>query len=238
MLNSQHRHLGVALGFFVVMGVLLGVAVIGAETYNNYRSKAYAPPPNPIPNCTGLTGPSSVTIGQSATYTASFSSEQGNLGGEIDAGQGGQFKWTPGNKPISGTSGSLSFTWTPTVAGTYDVFCRAWNDAVAECRGKANYVDGPPRYACAGPASSMSVTVAAAVVPTVTQAACNSKTKGDANCDGTVDLIDYSVWLNHQCNKQAAGAACTDLRGDFNGDGSVDDADLQIWKNNYLSDTH
>lgn len=114
-----------------------------------------------VPNCTNLTGPTTLTVGQKGTYAADFSSPQGNLGGEIFAGQNGTGIWYPGNKGISGNSGSLSFDWTPTAAGTYDVLCRAWNDGIAECRGKSNYVDAPPRYACAGPNSSMTVTVTA-----------------------------------------------------------------------------
>ncbi len=123
------------------------------------------PTPIPIPNCMNLSGPSTLTAGQKGTYTADFSSPQGNLSGEIFAGQNGTGVWYPGNKAISGNSGSLSFDWTPTAAGTYDVLCRAWNDAIAECRGKADYVSGPPVYTCAGPNSSMVVTV---VAPTAT----------------------------------------------------------------------
>ncbi len=123
------------------------------------------PTPIPVPNCMNLSGPSTLTAGQKGTYTADFSSPQGNLSGEIFAGQNGTGVWYPGNKAISGNSGSLSFDWTPTAAGTYDVLCRAWNDAIAECRGKADYVSGPPVYTCAGPNSSMVVTV---VAPTAT----------------------------------------------------------------------
>ncbi len=61
---------------------------------------------------------------------------------------------------------------------------------------------------------------------------CPRKKEGDANCDGSVDLIDYSIWLNSQCNKAASGSNCGNTRADFNGDGSVDDSDLAIWKSN------
>lgn len=123
-----------------------------------------------IPNCTNLTGPSTITLGQSATYTADFFSPQGNLSGEINAGQNGSWVWDPAGNgvPISGNFGTRSFTWTPSQAGTYDVFGRAWDDALAECRGKASYVDGPPRFTCAG-LCSMTVNVVAPT-PTPTQA--------------------------------------------------------------------
>lgn len=55
-----------------------------------------------------------------------------------------------------------------------------------------------------------------------------AKAKGDANCDGRVDGVDYSLWLNTQC-QPAAGQSCADLKADFNGDGKVNDDDYQIW---------
>ena len=118
---------------------------------------------NPIPNCTNLTGPASLCVNSAGTYSADFSSAAGNLSGEINAGQNGTFLWYPSSQAISGTSGNRSFTWTPNTSGTYDLFCRAWNDSIAECRGKAAYIDGPPRYLCSGPTSSLTVTVNPAV---------------------------------------------------------------------------
>lgn len=108
----------------------------------------------PVPNCTGLTGPDQIIVNTPATYNAYFSSNWGNLSGEIVAGQNGQFIWAPGSKsvvpPPGGIAGPLSFTWTPTVTGTYDFFCRAWNDSIAECRANSAYVDAPPRFPCEG----------------------------------------------------------------------------------------
>jgi hypothetical protein len=43
---------------------------------------------------------------------------------------------------------TYSFNWTPSSVGTYTAYCRAWNDGVAECRGRC--VDAPPRYQCSG----------------------------------------------------------------------------------------
>jgi len=52
---------------------------------------------------------------------------------------------------------------------------------------------------------------------------------GDANGDGLVDGVDYSIW---QANY---GKATNDnyKSGDFNGDGKVDGADYYIWFSNY-----
>jgi len=68
--------------------------------------------------------------------------------------------------------------------------------------------------------------------PSITpQPNCSLKKSGDANCDGSIDGLDYSVWLNTQCHP-GVNQKCGDLRGDFNGDGKVDDEDYRIWFNN------
>jgi hypothetical protein len=59
--------------------------------------------------------------------------------------------------------------------------------------------------------------------------ACSKKTSGDANCDGKIDGVDYSMWLNRQCN---SGCANENLKADFNGDNKVNDDDYSIWFNN------
>ncbi len=134
-----------------------------------------------IPNCSNLSGPPTITLGQSGTYTADFYSQEANRTQNVEFADhninpaplqppfGG---WQNGvaslnTGVIPGNSGNGSVTWTPTAIGTYDVFCRAWNDGQAECRGNANYVDGPPRYTCAGPASSIIVNVINPPTPTL-----------------------------------------------------------------------
>jgi len=59
--------------------------------------------------------------------------------------------------------------------------------------------------------------------------ACAKKTLGDANCDGKIDGIDYSMWLNRQCN---SGCSAENLKADFNLDNKVNDDDYSIWFNN------
>jgi len=122
-----------------------------------------------IPNCTDLSGPVSVFQGQTADFSANFTSAHGYLGSAVSVGQGGVFnsqtQWNPQSTDCGSTSTSCSksFAWDTTgvPTGTYDVFCKAWNDGIAECRGDASYVDTPPRYACAGGsgATTMSVEV-------------------------------------------------------------------------------
>lgn len=60
---------------------------------------------------------------------------------------------------------------------------------------------------------------------------CPRKSQGDANCDGKVDGIDYSLWLNNQCNP-GVGQTCANLKADFNADGKVNDDDYKIWFTN------
>lgn len=68
--------------------------------------------------------------------------------------------------------------------------------------------------------------------PTPTPLTCAAtKPKGDANCNGKIDGIDYSIWLNSQC-QPGANQSCADLRADFNGDHKVNDDDYQIWFKN------
>ena len=59
---------------------------------------------------------------------------------------------------------------------------------------------------------------------------CPRHKEGDANCDGTIDGVDYSIWLNTQCYQEtAAGETCKDYRADFNDDGKVYDDDYKVW---------
>ena len=67
-------------------------------------------------------------------------------------------------------------------------------------------------------------------ITTVPPATCpTTKPKGDANCDGVINGIDYSYWLNRQCT---TGCSSTNLQADFNGDNRVDDGDYKIWFDN------
>lgn len=58
-------------------------------------------------------------------------------------------------------------------------------------------------------------------------AGCPLKSHGDANCNGQINIGDYSIWLNSQCR-----TGCASLVADFNGDGMVDDDDLATYEAN------
>jgi len=135
-----------------------------------------------IPNCSIGSGPATVVLGETADYSVSFSSTQGNLGTRLSLGQDGVFK-----EDIEGTvsyqsntAATGTFPWKPTSTGTFDIFCRAWNDSITECRGNPAYVDQLPRYECAGPNAYMTVKVV-------------TYFPSDLNGDTHVDISDYNI---------------------------------------------
>jgi hypothetical protein len=63
------------------------------------------------------------------------------------------------------------------------------------------------------------------LTPTVTgEPECPLFSKGDGNCDGMVEDLDYVVWWNSYKKN---------LEGDYNGDGETEDLDYVVWWNNY-----
>ncbi len=116
-----------------------------------------------IPNCKDIKVnnrdlPYTVLKGDTVNLSAVYENYNGPL---TDVGMvvnpQGSCSFTPLNIAQSGGSGTHTFSWTPTQEGVYDVFCRAWNDGIAECRGLC--VDGPPRYQCHGPSAWGTITV-------------------------------------------------------------------------------
>jgi len=100
-----------------------------------------------IPNCKNIrVNPVSPLVGDTVTITADYDGPVTSVGMVVNPQ--GSCSFSPLNVTQSAGAGTYSFNWTPTNAGNYDIFCRAWNDGVAECRGMC--VDGPPRYQCRG----------------------------------------------------------------------------------------
>lgn len=54
---------------------------------------------------------------------------------------------------------------------------------------------------------------------------CSSKSKGDCNCDGKIDVLD---WEELRSSIRSEGKAC-----DVNSDGTINSIDLSIWKQNH-----
>ncbi len=96
-----------------------------------------------VPNCNLGSIPSNMKPGTSYTISANFSSTNGELGGEIFRNNFTRIAYNnfggAGNRTKTGTT---SGTWTPSASdnGVQTIYCRAWNDAIAECR-PSNLVD-------------------------------------------------------------------------------------------------
>ena len=134
-----------------------------------------------IPNCTEVSGPTTLTLGDTGTYTAKYlAAPTGGLtNGSIfysNVKDGVDQKdinnlMNPFNPPVTNGQ-TLTTTFKPTAVGQYWIRCRAWNDGLAECRPPAT-VDQSPRFPCAGPKYELLVTVVDAgvsITPTPTAA--------------------------------------------------------------------
>ena len=60
---------------------------------------------------------------------------------------------------------------------------------------------------------------------------CYLKTKGDADCDNKITLLDFNIW-NREFVDGTNGIA-TGKVSDFNRDGIISIVDFNIWKTNF-----
>lgn len=106
-------------------------------------------PPETVPDCTNLSGPTTLDPGQKGTYQVTAGGSAPISSVELSAYSSNcttQVRpYAPQNVPGAGI---YSFDWTaPTTPGLYTLYGRVWNSNIAECR--ADCVDKPPRYLCA-----------------------------------------------------------------------------------------
>jgi len=64
------------------------------------------------------------------------------------------------------------------------------------------------------------------------------KSKGDANCDGSIDVIDYSLWNKEYFDGGKGAVKKSTWNADFTGnagkcDGIVDTYDYSLWQKNF-----
>lgn len=140
-----------------------------------------------VPNCSAMSGPDSLFLGQTGSYSINYTSPTGDLSGGLSAGQGGNILWNSTFTNMAGNSGTRNISWTPDAVGTFDLFCRSWNDAKAECRGNSNYVDGVPRYTCAGLQASKTVTVTNP--PALDKVKIDADTANEGRAEGTYGKV-------------------------------------------------
>ncbi|HVZ67573.1 MAG TPA: dockerin type I repeat-containing protein [Patescibacteria group bacterium] len=86
------------------------------------------------------------------------------------------------------------------------------------------------------PVPSITPIANASVTPGST---CALKSKGDANCDGKVNIIDFNSWRDNYLlgSNPTATPPSSFLVADFNGDGAVNILDFNIWRDGFLSTT-
>ncbi|MBN1168318.1 hypothetical protein JXA63_00350 [Candidatus Woesebacteria bacterium] len=177
-----------------------------------------------VPNCKNITGPAKMNLGDTVNYSVEFECPgcaPGEMGGNLRYNNWNLIK----SEAFSGTNGTMNASWAPSSAGTYRLWCQAFNDAIAECR-PSDLVDGPPRYPCTGPESSITVDV---VIPTPTPTPTPEciTSSGDTNGDGRAALYDYAVWAYYfnPLKRVTQGPSI----GDFNCDGYVNLTDYSNW---------
>lgn len=64
-------------------------------------------------------------------------------------------------------------------------------------------------------------------VPQPTSTSCTLHSKGDTNCDGTVDITDYEIFRKELLKQLSTVSA------DFDGDGAVTVSDFEIWRKKF-----
>lgn len=62
----------------------------------------------------------------------------------------------------------------------------------------------------------------------VTIPSCSLKPKGDVNCDGAINILDFNIWLGEFIKTLNTALS------DFNNDGIIDTRDFNIWRDNFL----
>jgi hypothetical protein len=198
------------------------------------------PPPPTVPNCYNVDGPASLVLGQPGTYSADVYSPGSALSGELNWFDGTihrilYWDFTP---PYA----IISTSWNPPAAGTYSVCCRAWNDAIAECRPASFGGIGGVVSACAGPNTCKTVVVTTPApttpptpppsppppTPTIPTPTAIPK-PGDLNGDGKVDIYDYNILVADFGKTGTPGW----IPADIIKDGKVDIYDYNVLVGNF-----
>lgn len=75
-----------------------------------------------------------------------------------------------------------------------------------------------------------------AITPTsvVTLPICPRKSEGDANCNDTIELLDFAIWRQEYLNPEEQKSDLS--QANFNEDSVIDILDFAIWRQGYLSE--
>lgn len=162
-------HTGTSFTFRVHKEKTYGFWIHAVNAANEWSQAVYLPTSvmRCVPNCSTVQGPSQLTVNQTARYSATVESLDGDLSGQLFVNS---FSTQGPVQSFGGTSGTTTFDWKPTSPGTYKINCRAWNDARLECRASGVSTEGSSVIkTCTGPDTFKTVTVVS--VPTGTFAA-------------------------------------------------------------------
>jgi hypothetical protein len=119
----------------------------------------YAPQ---IAKCSNISGPTSILLGDTVTYSANYNNDVSNLTGvgmfyTTDSSNCSSKTEIPNPTPAFSGPGSYSFSWQPSAIGTYFVYCRAtsnYNGSNVYAIGYQPCVGSPPEYLVNGVASN------------------------------------------------------------------------------------
>ncbi|MEN9328765.1 MAG: Dockerin type domain, partial [Candidatus Parcubacteria bacterium] len=138
------------------------------------------------------------------------------------------------------TNNNFQFTLTP--GHTYKWWvhpvnsCNAWDEAATVDLAVVNQPT-PTFTPPANPSPTVTITGEPTQTPTpegptsTIPPTCPLHSKGDANCDGQVDFIDFEIWRQESMGEENTKNA------DFNGDVAVDFVDFEIWRQGYFDES-
>jgi hypothetical protein len=112
-----------------------------------------------IPNAKNISGPSTIFVGDEATYQADYEDYNASLtNASMYVYQDSCLGTSLTRQESFSGPGTYHFNWTPSASGNYTVYAKA-DAASASCIGYQTCTGSPPNYDCPGPNTSLSVSV-------------------------------------------------------------------------------
>lgn len=157
-------------------------------------------------------------------------------------------------------NGGTATAWKPTNTGNYTIYCKSTDskcggltsDSAVLKVGGGVCKECPNDFSCYGNSTGYKWFASGYVADGYTQVPenyCTStgvikptwkgKVKGDANCDGSITVADYSVWQSEYSSIGGYAVNSADWEADFTGnagvcDGVVNGADFSLWRRSFI----
>jgi len=154
------------------------------------------------PNCSNVSGPNGLLTNQTGSYSANVESLDGDLTGQLFVNN---FSAMGSYNRLPGYSGTTTYDWKPTSAGSYQMNCRAWNDSRVECRAAgvprvngSGVVNPPEQRQCVGPNTTKTVQVFNPASVTILSNSASG------------DITFRSSWGDSRPSRSVNLAKCTD----------------------------